>query len=56
MSTGLEKLATFATEQGLTKTRGALNIGLVMTRRAKDEGLPLDPDAQLAASAACAVR
>lgn len=50
MSGGVERLAAFAAEQGYIKTRGALNVGLVMTRRARDEGMPLDPDTQLAAS------
>lgn len=50
MSGGIERLAAFAAEQKLLQTRGALNVGLVMTRRAKDEGVPLDADSQLAAS------
>ena len=50
MSVGVERLSAFAEAEKLTRTRGALNVGLVITRRARDEGLPLDPEAQLAAS------
>ena len=50
MTEALVRLARFATDEKLIKTRGGLNVGLVMTRRAKEEGLPLDPDKQLAAS------
>ena len=50
MSDAVARLAAFAAEQGFTRSRGALNLGLVLTRRAKENGLPLDPLAQLAAS------
>lgn len=47
--TFLDTLADFARRHGF-KTRGSLNIGLVMTRRASEAGLPLDPEQQLARS------
>lgn len=50
MTDPVARLAAFAAEQGFTRSRGALNLGLVLTRRAKEEGLPLDPQQQLAAS------
>lgn len=50
MSSAIERLAAFAVEQKLTQTRGALNVCLVITRRAKEAGLPLDPNLQVSAS------
>ncbi len=48
--TKLELLAEFAAENRFLKSRGALNLGLVLTRRAREDGLPLDAAAQLAPS------
>lgn len=50
MTDPVARLSAFANEEGFTRSRGALNLGLVLTRRAKEDGLPLDPQAQLAAS------
>lgn len=47
--TVLEKLAAFAAANKFT-TRGAMNVGLVMSRRARDAGLPLAPEQQLSDS------
>lgn len=46
----LERLREFAAQNEMLSTRGALNVGLVMTRRARDEGLPLDADDHVAPS------
>lgn len=48
----LERLAAFADSGGLTRTRGGLNIGLVMTRRAIENGLPIDAEQHIAPSGA----
>lgn len=48
--TPLERLAQFAETKGYLRGRGSLNVGLVMTRRAREEGLPLDPARQLSES------
>lgn len=50
MSLLAEKLAEFVAQHGFAKSRGALNVGLVMTRRAREKGLPLDPDDELSPS------
>lgn len=50
MTTLEDKLRSFVAENDFAKTRGALNVGLVMTRRARELGLPLDADAQLSPS------
>ena len=47
--TVLDRLAAFAAANKFT-TRGAMNVGLVMSRRARDAGLPLDPEQQLSDS------
>lgn len=48
--TPIERIAEFAIANGFTKSRGALNVGLVLTRRASADGLPLDPEQQLSPS------
>lgn len=50
MSLLIEKLKAFVDQHGFAKSRGALNVGLVMTRRAREKGLPLNPDAELSPS------
>ncbi|MGN6279180.1 MAG: DUF4928 family protein [Sphingomonas sp.] len=45
-----DKLTSFVEENDFAKTRGALNVGLVITRRAREAGLPLDADKQLSPS------
>lgn len=44
-----DQLTRFAADNGFN-TIGALNVALIMTRRARTDGLPLDPEQQLAAS------
>ncbi|MEK7343899.1 MAG: DUF4928 family protein [Pseudomonadota bacterium] len=50
MTSVLEKLQAFVEEHRFARSKGALNVGLVMTRRAREKGLPLDPAAQLSPS------
>lgn len=51
----LDRLTAFADENGYT-TVGGLNVALLMTRRARDEGLPLDPERQLSEKSRTQVR
>lgn len=45
-----DELRVFVERHGFAKTRGALNVGLVITRRAAEGRLPLDPDTLLSPS------